>query len=180
MKPRLAFCRTAQWPLCQTPELIESAAAALGAEESHLSFAGLAEAQIAIMGAEAAQSMHEDRSRISPRLREFLDAGARVTPEQLAAAHARADMGRGEIAALFTEFDAIVTPAAAGEAPPGIESTGDPAFSRIWTLLGAPSVSLPLLEGPAGLPVGLQLIGPRGEDERLLAAAAWVMREMRT
>ncbi|HEX9579406.1 MAG TPA: amidase [Myxococcales bacterium] len=178
LKPRLAFCRTAQWHLCQTPELIERAAAALGAEESHLSFAGLAEAQIAIMGAEAAQSMREDRSRISPGLREFLEAGARVTPDQLAAAHARADMGRGEIAALFTEFDAIVTPAAAGEAP-GIESTGDPAFSRIWTLLGVPSVSLPLLEGPAGLPVGLQLIGPRGEDERLLAAAAWVMQEMR-
>jgi Asp-tRNA(Asn)/Glu-tRNA(Gln) amidotransferase A subunit family amidase len=178
-KPRLALCRTAQWPLCQTPQLIEKTAAALGAEESHVSFAGVLDAQIAIMGAEAAQSMPEDRALLSPRLRELLEGGERVTPEQVAEAHVRADFARGELAALFTEYDALLTPAAPGEAP-GIESTGDPAFSRIWTLLGAPSVSLPLLKGPAGLPVGLQLIGPRGEDERLLAAAAWVLKEVRT
>ena len=180
IEPRLGFCRTEEWPLCQTKDLIESAAGKLGAEEVVLgpSFGGLMQSQIAIMGAEAARSMREDRARLSPRLREFLDAGARVTAEQLEAARAQAEICRREIDALFARFDALITPAANGEAPP-LETTGDPAFARIWTLLGTPAVSLPLLEGPSGLPVGLQLVGPRGEDERLLAAANWVAQRGR-
>jgi Asp-tRNA(Asn)/Glu-tRNA(Gln) amidotransferase A subunit family amidase len=177
LAPRLGFCRTEQWPLCQTKELTESAAKKLGAEEVLLgaSFAGLMEAQVAVMGAEAAQSIREDPAQLSPQLRELLRAGASVTPQSLQAARAQAEICRREIEAVFARFDALVTPAATGEAP-GIESTGDPAFSRIWTLLGTPCISLPLLQGPAGLPIGLQLIGPRREDERLLAAAAWVWR----
>ena len=178
-KPRLAFFRTQQWPLCATPELIENAAAGLGAREIALPFEEVLEAQIAIMGAEAAQSMREDRSLLSPRLRQLLEEGERVTPEQLGAARLRTRYGRGTLDAVLSEFDALVVPAAAGEAP-GIESTGDPAFSRVWTLLGAPCVSLPLLKGPSGLPVGLQLVGPPGEDERLLAAADWVLKGERS
>ena len=101
-----------------------------------------------------------------------------MTAEQLEAARAQAEICRREIDALFARFDALITPAANGEAPP-LETTGDPAFARIWTLLGTPAVSLPLLEGPSGLPVGLQLVGPRGEDERLLAAANWVAQRGR-
>jgi amidase len=175
-KPRLAFCRTPQWPLCQMPQLIEDAARSLGATEIDLPLDGLFDAQIAIMGAEAAQSMREDRALVSPRLRELLEAGARVTPEELRAARERADAGRREIEAVFSRFDALLTPAAVGEAP-GLDTTGDPAFSRIWTLLGNPAVSLPLAR--VGLPIGLQLIGPRGQDERLLAAATFVARTRR-
>ena len=72
-------------------------------------------------------------------------------------------------------IDAVLTLAAAGEAPQGLAATGDPLFCRIWTLLGMPCVSLPVLHGPAWLPIGLQLAGARGADERLLAAAAFVM-----
>jgi hypothetical protein len=75
--------------------------------------------------------------------------------------------------------DVLLTPAAAGEAPVGLASTGDPAFSRIWTLLGVPCLSLPVLRGPAGLPLGLQLIGARGRDEDLLAAASWIENRLR-
>jgi Asp-tRNA(Asn)/Glu-tRNA(Gln) amidotransferase A subunit family amidase len=180
LRPRLGFCRSEEWPLCQTPELIESAAGRLGAEEVELgpSFAGLLEAQMAIMGAEAARSMREDRAQLSPRLREFLNAASGVAPERLRAARAQAKTCRREIDRLFTRFDALITPAANGEAPP-LDTTGDPAFARIWTLLGTPAVSLPLLKGHSGMPVGLQLVGPRGEDERLLAAAAWVAQRGR-
>jgi Asp-tRNA(Asn)/Glu-tRNA(Gln) amidotransferase A subunit family amidase len=70
--------------------------------------------------------------------------------------------------------DAIVTPAAAGEAPRGFDSTGDPAFCSLWSLCGVPAISLPLLQGPNGLPVGVQLVGRRGEDARLLRTARWL------
>ncbi len=144
------------------------------------SFAGLIDAQIAIMGAEAAVSLRRELEErpydLSPRLREFLEAGRAVTPERLRAAHFQADTCRRELEALFRGVDALLTPATVGEAPAGLASTGDPLFNRIWTLLGNPCVSLPLLQGPAGLPLGLQLVGPRGRDEVLLAAAEYVTR----
>jgi Asp-tRNA(Asn)/Glu-tRNA(Gln) amidotransferase A subunit family amidase len=54
----------------------------------------------------------------------------------------------------------------------GLESTGDPLFCRAWTLLGLPTVSVPGLVGPAGMPLGVQLIGRAGEEAALLRAAA--------
>lgn len=74
---------------------------------------------------------------------------------------------------LFDRFDAIVTPAAPGEAPP-IATTGNPAFNGLWTLCGVPAVTLPLMQGPNGLPVGVQVVGRRGEDARLLRTARWL------
>ena len=66
-----------------------------------------------------------------------------------------------------------MTPAATGEAP-GLESTGDPAFCVPWTFCGAPAISLPILRGPAGLPVGAQLVGRPGDDAGLLRTARWL------
>ena len=76
---------------------------------------------------------------------------------------------------LFESYDAIITPAAPAEAPAGLGSTGNPAFNGLWTLCGVPAVSLPLLQGPKGLPVGVQLVGRRGDDARLLRTARWLM-----
>jgi Asp-tRNA(Asn)/Glu-tRNA(Gln) amidotransferase A subunit family amidase len=76
---------------------------------------------------------------------------------------------------IFDRYDAILTPAAAGEAPAGLSSTGSPAFCTLWTFCGVPAVSLPLLEGPNGLPVGVQLVGRRGHDGRLLRTARWLV-----
>ncbi len=75
---------------------------------------------------------------------------------------------------LFDKYDAIVTPAAPGEAPKSLDSTGNPAFNGLWTLCGVPAVTLPLLQGPNGLPVGVQVVGRRGEDARLLRTARWL------
>jgi Asp-tRNA(Asn)/Glu-tRNA(Gln) amidotransferase A subunit family amidase len=65
-----------------------------------------------------------------------------------------------------------------GEAPAGLNATGDPAFNFIWSLLGAPCVSLPFATGPNGLPVGIQLVGGRGRDEGLLALTEAVARRL--
>ena len=68
-------------------------------------------------------------------------------------------------------FDALLTPSAPGEAP-GIETTGDPVFNRVWTALGVPAIHLPLGMSPAELPVGVQLTGRSWRDSDLLASAA--------
>ncbi|MEO0820821.1 MAG: amidase [Pseudomonadota bacterium] len=93
---------------------------------------------------------------------------ARALQPRLAAA-------MGEI---FEEVDALLTPAAAGEAP-GPETTGNPAFCSLWSFTGLPAITLPLLTGPSGLPVGVQLVGPPGDDARLIRTARWLVASLR-
>ena len=79
-------------------------------------------------------------------------------------------------AELFAQrYDAILTPAAFGTAPEGLESTGDPAFCTLWTLCGMPAISVPLMQGANGLPLGVQLVGPLYADARLLRTARWLV-----
>jgi Asp-tRNA(Asn)/Glu-tRNA(Gln) amidotransferase A subunit family amidase len=66
--------------------------------------------------------------------------------------------------------------AAPGEAPLGLGSTGNAVFSAIWTLMGVPCVTLPLLQGEHHLPVGVQVIGARGADAKLLDIAERIMK----
>jgi Asp-tRNA(Asn)/Glu-tRNA(Gln) amidotransferase A subunit family amidase len=188
--PRLGLCRTDQWEKAEpaTRRLVEQAAARLeraGSEVRELeAFAGLADTQAVIMSAEAAVSLRAEREQhdeqLSEQFRSFLLEGEHCPPQRLREARERAENGRHEAPRVFAEVDALITLAAAGEALLGLASTGDPAFCRVWTLLGCPCISLPVLTGPAGLPVGLQLVGARGTDDRLLAVAAWVERVLRT
>ncbi len=78
----------------------------------------------------------------------------------------------------FKEFDAIIAPSAAGEAPAFGNGTGDPIFCTLWTLAGLPCVTLPLLVGETGLPIGVQLIGPVEKDDRLLRTARWLQKHL--
>jgi amidase len=185
--PRIVLCRTEQWPLAEpsTRRIVEEAAAALaraGAAvreaEPGAPFAGLADAQRTVMAAEAARTFREIRARhgdlLSPVLTAFLREGDLVSAEREAAARAQARACRAELPALLGDADVLLTPSAIGEAPLGLEATGDPAFNRIWTLLGTPCLSLPVARGPAGLPVGVQLVARPGADGALLSAAAWI------
>ena len=166
--------------------LLEQSAARLGragAEVREVELpAGLAEAQGVIMSAEAAAALREERQRHGDRMsevfRSFLSEGERCPPERLREAREKAEQGRRELPRMFAEADVLLTIGAAGEAPLGLEKTGDPAFCRAWTLLCCPCISLPVLTGPAGLPVGLQLVAAPGADDRLLAVAAWIEREL--
>ena len=78
----------------------------------------------------------------------------------------------------FIEFDAIIAPSAAGEAPKFGNGTGDPIFCTLWTLAGLPCVTLPLLMGDTDLPIGVQLIGPAEKDDRLLRTARWLQTHL--
>jgi Asp-tRNA(Asn)/Glu-tRNA(Gln) amidotransferase A subunit family amidase len=112
---------------------------------------------------------HADR--LSRWLGAFLATGAEVGAEQYAAAQRLAGTGRAALDHHLDEhrLDALVTFAAPGEAPLGLDRTGDPVFNRIWTMLHVPCLSLPLATGPHGLPIGVQLVGRRWDDRGLLA-----------
>jgi Asp-tRNA(Asn)/Glu-tRNA(Gln) amidotransferase A subunit family amidase len=186
--PRLGLCRTTEWPKAEpsTRALVEEVARALtraGAEveevELPAELAGLAEAQRDLQALEAARSFRELRAehgaRLSQVLLDLVDAGERVTAAREAEIRALSDRGRAALPAIFSRVDALLTAAAVGEAPLGLGSTGDPAFNRIWTLLGTPAASLPLGRGPAGLPVGVQVVGAPGQDGALAATCAWIV-----
>ena len=80
---------------------------------------------------------------------------------------------RRELDAFLGAFDGVITPPALGEAPADLTQTGDPAFCTIWSLCGVPAVTIPTGRGPAGLPLGLQVVGPRFADDRVLSVARW-------
>jgi len=79
---------------------------------------------------------------------------------------------------VFYRYNAIITPAAPGEAPQGLETTGNPRFCTIWTLTGSPALSLPLLQGSHEMPMGVQIVGARGDDARLMRTAHWLERAL--
>jgi Asp-tRNA(Asn)/Glu-tRNA(Gln) amidotransferase A subunit family amidase len=78
-----------------------------------------------------------------------------------------------EASALLGQYDAIICPSACGPAPKGYATTGNPVFNGLWTYLGVPCVTLPLLNHD-GLPMGVQLVGLRRDDGRLLRTARWL------
>jgi Asp-tRNA(Asn)/Glu-tRNA(Gln) amidotransferase A subunit family amidase len=81
---------------------------------------------------------------------------------------------------IFDRYDAILTPSAVGAAPRGLQSTGDPMFCTLWTFAGMPALNLPLMQGANGLPLGVQLVGPRHDDARLLRTARWLAEAVET
>jgi Asp-tRNA(Asn)/Glu-tRNA(Gln) amidotransferase A subunit family amidase len=85
-----------------------------------------------------------------------------------------AERCRAALGEAFAVADVLLAPCVRGEAPEGLHHTGDPAFQAIWTLLHTPTVTLPTATGPNGLPVGIQLVGGRHQDARLLAMAQWI------
>ena len=114
------------------------------------------------------------REMLTPMLREFLDKAAEVPNEAYVAACRKAESAKSALPAWFDGIDALLTPGAPDEAPDGLNSTGDPAFSRNWTLLGTPCVSVPGPRGERGGPIGVQVIGRRDDDAVTLALAAFV------
>lgn len=166
---------------------LEELAAALGAQcfEADLpeSFAAAPAHRETVNLAEMAKSLYPyDRSggdALSPEMRSALDRGRQITARDYLAARDWADIYRAGLEVVLTRCDAMLMPAATGVAPEGLESTGDAVFNALASFTGAPAISLPMLQadGPSGpLPMGVQVMGRRGDDARLLRAAAWLER----
>ena len=118
------------------------------------------------------------RAQLSPVMRQNMD---------WAMAEPRAKLGEGRAAfaaaqaafdAAIEGYDAVITPAAPGEAPAGLEWTGDPAFNTLWTLLHVPCVTVPAGTGPKGLPLGVQVATRRAEDALCLMWGEWLRQAM--
>jgi Asp-tRNA(Asn)/Glu-tRNA(Gln) amidotransferase A subunit family amidase len=163
-------------------EVLERAGAAIAelaiAAEHHV----LSAAQNTIMQFEAVRAFAYERTlhsaELSPRFAQMLDAGMAIGADVYDRARASAAEARTGLDAFFGSCDAILVPAAPGEAPMGLGSTGDPVFNRMWTLLGVPCVTLPARWADNGLPTGVQLVGRIGDDARLMACAAFLERAL--
>ena len=75
---------------------------------------------------------------------------------------------------VFEDYHGVITPSASGVADKGLKSTGSADFQKIWTYMGLPTISLPLLTGESDLPLGIQLIGGKLDDIRFLSTANWL------
>jgi Asp-tRNA(Asn)/Glu-tRNA(Gln) amidotransferase A subunit family amidase len=126
------------------------------------------------MAVNLAREWDEGRDQLSESLRAQLARGREATAFDYQRACARIALLNEGFEEIFDRCDAIVTPAAPGTAPKGLEATGDPAFCTLWTLCGMPAITLPLMRGADGLPMGVQLVGPRDGDLRLLRTARWL------
>lgn len=181
---RVGICHTPHWDLASPDarRALQHAARhfdKLGARVVEAvvpgAWVGLAQAQMDIMGFEAWAAFAPERNRhaslFSPAFAEVLANGAAVTGERLAAAHALALHARGEIENLLQQVDVLIAPSATCEAPLGLDATGNPIFSRLWSLLGVPCVHVPTGVGEHGMPVGVTVVGPRWRDAKALSAA---------
>jgi Asp-tRNA(Asn)/Glu-tRNA(Gln) amidotransferase A subunit family amidase len=189
--PTIGFCRTPWWHRASPPMqgAIERAADALRAAGARVVeitlpevFDALPDAHRQLMDYELSRALaHEHREhadQISELLKTSLRAGAALRTSEIQSAECCVRAARQTLPELFSRCDALLTPAAPGAAPRGLHSTGDPLYSRAWSALGAPCITLAAgLDGR--LPLGLQLIADLDEDARLLSVAAWAERTLR-
>ena len=188
-RPRIGLCRTPWWSAADTDSqaAVDRAAQRLADRGATVAeavlpagFAALTDDQRLITAFEGARSYAYEydahRNELDSLLLDLIGQGITIDRVRYEAARARAARAVGEFGDWIERWDLLLTPAARGEAPRGLASTGDPVFGRLWTLLGVPSIALPGFTGANGLPIGVQLVAGVGDDARLLDWAEWVER----
>jgi len=184
LTPQLAFVRTPAWNQAEDTtheafaEIVEHLGGAVEEVDLPQQFNDAVALHRTIMEADLARSFEQEyargRDRLSSVLREMIERGQKVLAVDYNEAVSRIGTLNTLLNAIFHKYDAILTPATLGEAPMGVESTGSPVFCTLWTLCGVPAITLPLMTGPAGLPLGVQLVGAKGDDARLLRTGRWL------
>ena len=186
LEPMFAFIRTPHWERADADvkeafaELVEALGERVEEVELFPSAQDAWDWQKLIMETEMAANLEPlwraGKDKLSERLRTLIERGCQAR----AIDYQRALRATPRVAESFDElfmerYDAILTLPALGTAPKGLAATGDPVFCVLWTLLGMPAVSAPLMRGANGLPLGVQLVGRRGFDARLLRTARWLV-----
>lgn len=184
--PRLLAVRSPVWERAQEHARVHFLdvvarlrAAGASVEERELpeAFDGAHEVQRVIMYAEAARLLADLQRRhlrlLSGAVNVLIEEGLAIPDDALRAALDQRVVLAEVLKEVLADHDAIVTPPATGEAPATLTTIGDPAFCTIWTLCGTPALTLPAGRGPAGLPLGTQLVGSAFGDGALLSVARW-------
>jgi Asp-tRNA(Asn)/Glu-tRNA(Gln) amidotransferase A subunit family amidase len=186
--PRIGVWHTDLWETAQ-PET----KAAVGDAASKLGKAGAAVADIDLPAAftglhvvarssvgfyERAACMafawDQQREQLSPQMRRYIENGQEISRDDYVEGMRRLDECRVLLAEIFGKYDVLLAPCVPGEAPKGLGATGDPSMQAIWTALHTPTMTLPTHRGPNDLPVGIQIVGQRYDDDRLFACARWI------
>jgi Asp-tRNA(Asn)/Glu-tRNA(Gln) amidotransferase A subunit family amidase len=186
LAPRFAFVKTSLWDQVDADareafgELVERLGDRVEELELPTPADEVLEWQRVIGGAEIAVNLRREwehgRDKLSAALRARIEHGRGVLARDYLHALGRVPQLVGSLTELLEErYDAMLTPAAFGTAPKGLESTGDPAFCALWTLCGMPALNVPLMHGANGLPLGVQLVGARHRDGQLLRTARWLV-----
>jgi Asp-tRNA(Asn)/Glu-tRNA(Gln) amidotransferase A subunit family amidase len=185
--PHIGICRSPTWGGAseETHALMDRATEALAKAGARITIVDLPEPYTAlidahpiVMNVESARALgwelttHPDE--ISDELRSRMDFGLEQSADALDDAYAAFERTQRGFAGVMADMDVLVTPSAPGEAPEGLGWTGDPCFNIIWTSLRVACVTVPAGTGPKGLPLGIQIVGRRGDDRATLTWARWV------
>ena len=188
IEPKFAFVRTPVWSKAEDAtkdafrELIDHVGEQMDVVDLPPSFDDAHDSHRTIFRADLAKSFAklygDGKDKLSANLRALIEAGQKTLAVDYNAAVERIAAFNDELEGIFDAYDAILTPSTPGEAPVGLDSTGDPAFCTIWTLCGVPALNLPLLQGPNGMPLGAQLVSHKGDDARLFRNARWLLESL--
>ena len=184
--PRLAAVRTSAWPLAdagqqenftQVIARLRKAGASIETVMLPDAFSQAHDVHGTIMQYEGARTyahlQDQHRDLLSAEINRLIEDGSQIPESTYHAALEFRTRLRGELGDFMNRYDALLTPPARGEAPATLTHTGDPVFCTIWTLCGAPAITLPAGLSKHGMPLGLQLIGGYLQDARLLQVAQW-------
>jgi len=186
--PRIGIWRTDLWDsaLDETKAAVEDAAKKLGKAGAMVreidlpdAFNGvhvIARSTIGFYERAACMAFLWDHQReaLSPQMRRYIENGQKISRQDYVAGMRRLDECRVLLPDVFKEVDVLLVPCVPGEAPKGLGATGDPGMQAIWTALHTPAITLPAHRGPNDLPVGIQLVADRYDDDRLLACSRWI------
>jgi Asp-tRNA(Asn)/Glu-tRNA(Gln) amidotransferase A subunit family amidase len=145
-------------------------------------FAGMNESRAIINSFERGRSLAgelaDDRTGVSKRMKKVCDNGLRIFGEDYVEALRKVNLLRSSVDLWFEDVDFLISPTTAGVAPVGLADTGDPRLQEIWTMLHTPTITVPSGNGPGGMPLGLQIVGRRYSDDKLLKYAAWAEKQL--
>jgi len=185
--PRFAFAKTAVWPeaSAEVQEKFLSFVENLPGVVDEIIFPELVDQATAchrtIMLTEMAhhyRELHEQHSGcLSTKLIEMLEEGKSIPINDYLDARNTATAIRGIVDAVLNPYDGILCLSTPSEAPIGLSSTGSPIFCTLWSLCGVPAISVPVLTARSTMPIGLQIVGPRGRDTAVLQSARWLERQ---
>ncbi len=188
MTPIVAFAKTAVWDQAdeETQQAFGELAELLGDDCSDLPlsepFDHAVDMHRNIMNADLAKSFagyyERGKDELTDTLCEMIEFGQKVSAVDYNKAVEYRELLNTGLNAVFDFYDFIITPATPGTAPAGLDATGSPVFNTLWTFTGVPAITLPLMQGENGMPLGVQLIGPRGDDARLLRSGRWLAERL--